>query len=120
MATAATPINRENWRGKMTEVKAPEMFQFTKEGQVVEGVLITIEPTTVKGKEAIEYLLENEKHERITFLGTADLNKKINPGHIGHWLAVRYESTDSSFQKEGQSPMKVFKVLVSENKAPRA
>lgn len=118
MATApATPIS-SNWRGKMTEVKAPEMFQFTTQGQIAEGILLSIEPTQVKGKDAIEYMLGTEKGERITFLGTADLNKKIHPGHIGHWLAVRYETDDKSFQKENQSPMKVFRVAASEGKAP--
>jgi hypothetical protein len=118
MATApATPI-RQDWRGKMAEVKAPEMFQFSKQGQTVEGVLVSIEPVEVKGKQAIEYLFANEKGERTSCLGTADLNKKIHPGHIGHWLAVRYEADDSTFQKEGQSAMKKFRVQASEGKAP--
>lgn len=119
MATApATPINRQDWRGKMTEVKAPELIQFTKQGQAVEGVLVSIEPVEVKGKQAIEYLFQRENGDRFSCLGTNDLNKKIHPGHIGHWLIVRYETDDKSFQKEGQSPMKVFKVVASENKAP--
>jgi hypothetical protein len=118
MATApATPI-RQDWRGKMTEVKAPEMFQFTKQGQNIEGVLISIEPTEVKGKQAIEYMFQTDRGDRTTCLGTADLNKKIHPGHIGHWLIVRYETDDSSFQKEGQSAMKKFRVQASEGKAP--
>jgi hypothetical protein len=118
MATApATPI-RQDWRGKMTEVKAPEMFQFATQGQTIEGVLLSIESTTVKDKEAIEYMFQNERGERITCLGTADLNKKIHPGHIGHWLVVRYETDDASFQKAGQSAMKKFRVQASEGKAP--
>jgi hypothetical protein len=116
MATApATPIG--NRRREMVEVKAPEQFQFTKPGQVLEGFLRQIEPTMIKGKEAIEYLFENEDGVRVTCLGTADLNKKINPNHIGHWIQIRYEKDDSSFQKEGQSPMKIFKVLVSKEAA---
>lgn len=112
MSTAA--INRP--RREMVEVKAPELFQFTKPGQTLEGVLISIEPVPVKGKEAMEYLFANGEGIRMTCLGTADLNKKINPGHIGHWLQIRYEADDSSFQKAGQSAMKVFKVLVSKDK----
>jgi hypothetical protein len=113
MATApATPISTKS-RREMQEVKAPEQFQFTKQGQTVEGVLISIEPTEVKGKQAIEYMFRNENGGRVTCLGTADLNKKIHPGHIGHWLVVRYENDDSSFQKQGQSAMKIFKVLAS-------
>jgi hypothetical protein len=102
----------------MQEVKAPEQFQFTKQGQVLAGVLIRIEPTVIKGKDAIEYMLEGENRQRMTCLGTADLNKKINPGHIGHWLEIRYATDDSSFQKEGQSPMRVFEVKASKEREP--
>ena len=119
MATApATPINRQDWRGKMIDVKAPEQIQFNKAGQMVEGVLVSIEPVEIKGKQTVEYLFEGENRQRFTFLETADLRKKIHPGHIGHWLIVRYESDDSSFQKEGQSAMKKFRVQASEGKAP--
>lgn len=113
MATAA--INRP--RRDMVEIKSPELFQFTKPGQVLEGKLISIEPVTVKEKTAMEYLFEGETGVRMTCLGTADLNKKIHPGHIGHWLEIRYERDDSSFQKTGQSAMKVFRVLASKDAA---
>ena len=119
MATApATPISGGLRRREMVEIKAPELFQFTREGQVLAGVLISIEPVSVKGKEAIEYLFQGENGMRCTCLGTADLNKKINPTHIGHWLEIKYETNDSSFQKEGQSAMKVFRVQASKEKEP--
>jgi|SRR5579871_3299362 hypothetical protein len=118
MATAQAVPNRpvEVKRREMQEVKAPEMFQFTQSGQSIRGVLVSIEPTTVKGKDAIEYMFINETGTRFTCLGTADLNKKIHPGLIGHWLDIRYESDDSSFQKPGQTAMKVFKVLASKER----
>ena len=121
MATQpATPITRR----QMVEATAPEMFQFNKIGQDIEGVLLSIEPRSVtdkktgEQKEAIEYMLGNAKGERITFLGMNDLNKKIVPGHIGHYLNIRYERDDSSFTKQGQSPAKIFKVLVAKDKEP--
>jgi len=110
---ATHPISQQKPRREMVEVKAPELIQFTKPGQAIEGFLRRIEPTLIKGKETLEYLFENEDGFRCTCLGTADLNKKINPNHIGHWLQIRYERDDDSFQKAGQSAMKVFKVLVS-------
>ena len=116
MATRATtpmPPRRE-----MREIKAPEMFKFTKQGQMIAGTLVSIEPATVNGKEAIEYMLQGENGTRLTFLGTNDLNKKIHPGQIGHWMEIRYETDDASFQKAGQSPAKVFKVQVSREKEP--
>jgi hypothetical protein len=118
MATAEVGPQETKPRRQMQEVKAPEQFQFTKLGQTVGGKLISIEPVTVKDKQAIEYLFEDEEGRRLTCLGTADLNKKIHPGHLEHWLEIRYERDDSSFQKQGQSAMKIFRVLVSKDKEP--
>jgi hypothetical protein len=117
MATPATPISTRP-RREMQEVKAPEQFQFTNQGQTVSGVLISIEPVEIKGKSAIEYMFVQENGDRLTCLGTNDLNKKLHPGHIGHFVLIRYESDDKSFQKEGQSPMKIFKVSVAKEKEP--
>ena len=115
MATApATPIKRR----EMQEVKAPEQFQFTKQGQMISGILISLEPVAIKGKETVEYTFLGENGVRLTCLETADLKKKIHPGLIGHWLDIRYERDDSSFQKEGQSAMKIFKVSASREKEP--
>ena len=51
MATeTTTPIRNSR---NMQEVKAPELFQFTKPGQTLSGVLIAIEPVIVKEKQAI-------------------------------------------------------------------
>ena len=119
MATAAsTPINQPRKREMGEELKAPEQFQFTKTGQTVEGILVSIEPTIVKGKEAIEYLFQADDGMRFTCLGTADLNKKIHPGHMGYFLSIRYERDDASFQKPGQSAMKIFKVVPAKQKEP--
>jgi hypothetical protein len=118
MATAQAGPQETRPRRQMQEVKAPEQFQFTNLGQTVGGKLISIELVTVKDKQAIEYLFEDEGGHRLTCLGTADLNKKIHSGHIEHWLEIRYERDDSSFQKQGQSAMKIFKVLVSKDKEP--
>jgi hypothetical protein len=116
MATAPVGPQETKPRRQMREVKAPEQFQFTKPNQYLEGVLISIEPVTVKEKSAIEYMFVQENGERITCLGTNDLNKKIHPGHIGYMMHIRYERDDTSFQKAGQNAMKIFKVLVSEQK----
>lgn len=119
MATApATPINKR----KMRESKAPEMFKFTRVGQTISGVLINLEPVTVKNEngpsQTIEYTLMMENRERLTFLGTNDLNKKMQAENIGHWHEIRYERDDTSFTKPGQSAAKIFKVLVAEEKEP--
>lgn len=114
MATApAQPIRP---RREMQEVKAPEQFTFTKHGQIANGILLSIEPVPVKGKQAMEYLFQSEGGGRFTCLGTADLDKKLNPNMIGHYVEIRYERDDNSFTKEGQNPMKVFKVMASKEK----
>ena len=66
----------------------------------------------------MEYLFQTEGGGRFTCLGTADLDKKLNPNCIGHFVEIRYETDDSSFQKPGQNPMKVFKVLVGKDREP--
>ena len=119
MATTA-PVGPQSVkpRREMQEVKAPEQFQFNKQGQSASGILILIEPSLVKGKEALEYLFQTDTGSRFTCLGTNDLNKKLNANHIGHWVDIKYETDDSSFQKPGHNPMKVFSVRVSKDKEP--
>jgi hypothetical protein len=119
MATApATPISNKPRREMGSELKAPEQFTFSKQGQTAEGVLLSIEPVMVKGKQAIEYLFQTDGDGRFTCLGTADLDKKINPTHIGYFLQIRYERDDSSFTKPGQNAMKIFKVVPAKEKEP--
>ena len=130
MATQpATPIN-QNRKREWVEAKAPEMFKFTRMGEELVGVLIAIEPTVIKQEEngkvreshTVEYTLDvrnwREGADRVTFLGTNDLNKKIHSGLIGHCVAIKYETDDSSFVKPGQNAAKIIKVMVSKEKEP--
>ena len=119
---AAAPVGQPRNR-KFVELKAPEMFKFTKPSQLVEGVLVRIEPTVVNQEgghqsETLEYMVQMPNGDRLTFLGTNDLNKKIRAEYIGHWHRIRYERDDSSFVKPGQSAAKVFKVDVDPEKEP--
>lgn len=121
MATApvaAGPQSVKPRREMGEELKAPEQFQFTKVGQSVQGVLVSIEPTLVKGKEALEYLFQTDQGTRFTCLGTSDLNKKLHPGLVGYFIDIRYERDDASFQKPGQSAMKILKVVPAKQKEP--
>jgi hypothetical protein len=102
----------------MVEVKAPEQFTFTKQGQTASGILLRIELVPVKGKEAMEYLFQAEGGGRFTCLGTADLDKKLNPNLIGHFVEIRYETDDTQFTKPGQNAMKIFKVTAAKEKEP--
>ena len=91
------------------------MLQFTREGQDVEGVLLSIQPVRVKDKEAIQYLLRLDSGERVTFLGTYDLNRKIHAEHKGHAIMVRYGGEDKTVATQG-SPLRRFKVFVSKER----
>jgi hypothetical protein len=101
-------IRNRNWK----EIEAPEQFKWTRVGESVVGILLSIDPVEVKGKPNVEYLFQLENGKRITMLETADLKKKIDPLLITHWLNIRYEK-DQRFegQSADQSAMKVFKVM---------
>lgn len=102
----------------MEEIKAPELFQFKKIGEMVAGIMLAIEPKPVNEKLVVEYTMQLENGMRITFLGTNDLVKKLDGRCVGHYCEIRYERDDSSFVKQGQSPMKVFKVQVAKELEP--
>lgn len=118
MATAANNPTQMKPRRQMEEIKAPELFQFKKTGDLIAGVLLQIEPKGIGDKVVQEYTMRLENGMMITFLATNDLAKKLRGEHVGHYCEVRYESDDSSFQKQNQSAMKVFKVLVAKEKEP--
>jgi hypothetical protein len=99
-------------RREYERVKAPALFKFTKQGDTIEGGLASIEPKEVNGKIVREFLFELENGDRLTCLSTNDLDKKIQAKHIGHPIRVRYTNDDTSYQKAGQSPAKLFDVDV--------
>ena len=113
MATSAVGpqgvSKNQNWK----EVKAPDQFKWTKPGETIICILLSLEPVMVKGKPNVEYLCQLENGGRITMLETADLKKKITPSMIGYWLKIRYEK-DERFESQAadQSAMKMFKVEI--------
>lgn len=118
MATHMTPIAPANGqRREMQEVKAPEMFQFTKDHSRVDGIFLGLSRVTVKGKETTQYMLQDSDGNRFTFLATYDLARKIQPIHVGHWMSVTYEGEDPDIKTQG-SPIRRFRVSVSKEKEP--
>lgn len=115
MATpTTTPIKP---RREMQEVSAPEQFQFSDKAKFLSGVLIDIDQVTVKGKPTMQYTVQEENQRRFTFLATYDLQRKIHPAHIGHWMTITYEGEDHTIETQG-SPLRKFKVQVSKEKEP--
>jgi hypothetical protein len=104
-------------RREMHEVSAPEMFQFTDHHRTLSGVFIDIAQVTVKGKDTIQYTLQDDEGRRFTFLATYDLQRKIQAVHSGHWMTITYEGEDPTVQTQG-SPLRKFTVQVSKEKEP--
>jgi len=121
MATApATPIKP---RRTMKEVKAPEQFKFSDQNRTLEGVYLGEQVVAVEDKDTherkdtVQYMIEDDDGRRFTFLGLYDLQQKIRPDFIGHWMTIIYEGEDRSIRTQGNN-MKKFKVGVSEEKEP--
>jgi hypothetical protein len=115
MATAPAPPMRA--RREMQEVNAPDQFQFTEMRRTLSGILIDIDQVTVKDKPTMQYTFRDEDGKRTTFLATYDLQRKIEPGHIGHWMTITYEGEDHTIKTQG-SPLRKFKVQASKEKEP--
>jgi hypothetical protein len=115
MATASAIPMRP--RREMQEVKAPEQFSFTETSRTLNGVLIDIDQVTVRTKPTMQYTVQDEDRRRFTFLATYDLQRKIQPAHIGHWMTVTYEGEDHLIETQG-SPLRKFRVQVSKEKEP--
>jgi hypothetical protein len=105
----------------MEERREPELVKF-KDGEVVEGVLLSIERVQVADpnrpdvkKPVTKFTLDTGGGERVSFLGSYDLVTKIRTEDRGHYISVRYKGEDKSISRNGNN-LKRFKVLVS--KAP--
>ena len=111
MSTTAAPPTPTTMprRREMVEVKAPAQFSFDHPNDRISGILIDIDQVTVKGKPTMQYMLQDETSDRFTFLATYDLNRKIQPAHIGHFMSVTYEGEDHTIETQG-SPLRRFEV----------
>lgn len=107
----------------MEEVKAPEMFQFSKDHPMIEGVYLgstmvsVTDKKTGEVKETLQYMLQDLDGRRFTFLATYDLARKIQRQHVGHWMYVNYEGEDHEIKTQG-SPMRKFRVAVGRDLEP--
>ena len=105
------------------ERKDPIKFEFG-EGVRLDGILIKVERVKVRDsrtdlpKDAVRYIVEeSESGEAVFFFGTHQLDGKIRPVDIGHYVRIICEGEDTSVSRNGNA-MKVFKVFISERTAP--
>jgi hypothetical protein len=109
-----------NWE----ERKEPEFKQFA-EGDVLEGVLTNVERIMIGDKAnpkikkpVTRYTVqEMESGEPVCFLGSYQLDVKLRPQDIGHYVRIINEGKDPAVTRNGNA-MTRYKVLVTERPAP--
>ena len=120
MSTGTAPQIRktDNRSREMQEVREPQLWKFTKETPALEGVYLGAQKITLKGKEAVQHTLEDAAGNRFLFLGTYDLDRKISPSHVGHWMQVEFEGEDRDVRTQGAA-LRRFRVSISKQKEPQ-
>jgi hypothetical protein len=94
------------------ETREEARFIKFAQGEVVEGILLSVQPISIQNKPATRYIVSDENGEMVSFLGTYQLNEKLRPADRGHKIIVRCEGEDVNV-KRGDNCMKVFDVKVS-------
>ena len=109
----------------MQEIKEPTFVQFDRPGASVQGLLIGIDRPEVNGKKVPRFIvaegsLENGNFvatgERLSCLGTYQINNSIQGGHIDRYVSIVYEGEDRERMKNGNA-LRRFKIFVS-NRPP--
>jgi hypothetical protein len=107
----------------MVEMKKPAFCQFKEIGDHVEGMLCTIEnvefpPTNGIGKRTGKKftVMNTDTHERCEFYGSAQLNKDLRFGLLGHYLQVTFSAVEQLAGRLDENGMKVFLVAVSDRR----
>lgn len=95
----------------MIEREEPRFVKFAT-GEVLEGILVSIQGATVGGKSAVRYTVLEEGGQYACFIGTHQLNTKLRAGDRGHRVEILCEGEDTMI-KRGDNCMKVFRVKVS-------
>lgn len=89
----------------------PRFVRF-KSGDVVEGVLVRIERIRVGGKPVLRYTVKDDDGQLSSFLGTYQINEKLQIGDRGRRIQVECVGDDQTVVRSGRS-MRVFRVKVS-------
>jgi hypothetical protein len=106
-----------------SERKDPQKYEFG-DGVMLQGTLTNVERVQVRDqknglqKSANRYTVQEvESGEPVFFFGTHQLDTKLRPSDVGHVIVVTCEGEDKSVSRNGNA-MKIFKVMVSDRKAP--
>lgn len=114
----APPKEGPQW----AERKAPELFSFKGEGDVLEGVLVQAGLVEINDKESgrlkkvMQYVIEgkDENGAAITWkiIGSWDINQKLSPRDHNSLVRITYIGENKDVKK-GDNYMKMFEVLVA-------
>lgn len=101
------------------ERKEHVLFKFEKPGDKLEGHLVGILRTTVKGDNAVAMFFSvNGKTDQFTKIhATRQMLEKIYTGDVGRFIRIVFKG-NSSIQTAG-SPMKMFSIQVDTKSEPR-
>lgn len=92
------------------EIPTPELIKWDKPGEQIAGVLLAITVIKIEGK-PVPQLTYALGERVIKCLAPYDLRQKINRGHIGCAMRVKYLGEDENIRGGPQnSPMKIFSV----------
>ena len=109
----------------LTERKAPELFSFKAEGDMLDGILIRVDAISIKDKttgqpkRVSQYTFHRINGDVVKMLGTYDIDCKILPGDVGLFIEVVYVGENREVRR-GDNFMKVFRVQVEEKKMAAA
>lgn len=109
----------------LTERKAPELFSFKAEGDVLDGILVRVDAISIKdktthqAKRVSQYTFRRENGDVVKMLGTYDIDCKIIPADVGLFVEVVYVGENREVRR-GDNYMKVFRVQVEERKSMAA
>jgi hypothetical protein len=124
-SSRSAPVNTErplpvNNR-KMVERKAPELYTFKAQGDVLDGELIAAEKVEITDKQTqrrklvMQYTIVRGDGSAVKCLGSYDLNTKLRPSDVGKWVEIIFLDVDAS-----KNNMHVFKVFIEDKSADSA
>jgi hypothetical protein len=93
----------------------PRFISFAA-GDMVEGILTTMDRVMIAGKACVRYTVDQGEANYCSFIGTHQLNTKLRPSDLGHRVEIRCVGEDVTV-KRGDNCMKVFEVRVSKLRA---
>ena len=117
IATPSQPRKTDNRSREMQEVREPQEWQFTKETPKLAGVYLGAQKVAVKSTAITQHMIEDGEGHRFTFLGTYDLERKLSPWLVGHWMIVEFEGEDPNVRSYGFRVHR-FRISVSKQKEP--